>query len=498
MNAPSQIPQEGLASEKISRRKALIAGTAGLAGAVNLIGVPRYAGAATASAAPVDVLILGAGIAGLHAARLVQQAGLSVSVLEGSARIGGRCWTARDVPGQPELGAGTIGAGYGRVRANASELGVELVTPPPGSRDIVGSGPAAYSVYGRPVSQTAWVASPLNRLVGSEVPKSPSQLISYYLNQDSGLKDLNDWLKPEFAWLDQLSLRQYFQRLGASPEALRLMDVHSPGTSLDDANALHFVRRTLYYGWEARAGKAQRVRGGTSALTDAMAASLKSPVQLNRFAQKIQADDKAVAVRCADGSMHHGRACISTMPFAVLKTLQVEGRVPALQRAAWHAVRHTDVVQVFLKVASPFWKQDGAAAEMWTDGPVERFFHLPAENEPNGIIGAYISGDGVDALSSLSAEAMGRYVVDTLARLRPSSRGQVTVTHVHHWGAQPGARGHIASYSPGDIGRYENILQQPVGALHFAGDHLGRTHVGLEAACESAERTALQVLDRFA
>jgi monoamine oxidase len=472
---------------KLSRRAVLALGSLPLWG-----GVGR---AARAMETQSDVLVLGAGMAGLHAARMLQAAGVSVTVLEASQRVGGRCWTARGVPGRPELGAAQVGRAYGRVRANAAELGVTLVDPPPGGSSMLGSGNTAISIGGEPVRNEPWATSAMNHLPAAERAMQPLQLYAHYLLKGSRLKDLTDWLQPELADVDRQSLRDYFTAQGASPEALRLMNVNITGRNLDDANALDALRKVHYYIWEGKNGPSSSVAEGTSALTDAMAASLQKPVQLQRVVRRIETSAKGVVVTCADGSVHRARACISSIPLSVFKDIEVVGNVPAPQREAWQEVRYCQLIQVFMTIDQPFWEKDGLSPELWTDGPIERVLRLPGKDGSPGTLAVFINGEGTDFYRGQTTDQIGRYVLKELNRLRPATEGVVKVSYVHNWGEQPFARGHIAGFAPGGIVRTMPYLQKPVGALYFAGEHCGRVFAGMEAACESGETAVMQLLD---
>ena len=107
----------------ISRRD-FVAGSAGGAASLAMAGCGGNGNA-------TDVVVIGAGLAGLNAARLLEKQGARVTVLEASGRIGGRVETLYDAEGSPEMGAADVGTIYTRILGAIEELGL-TIKPWPG------------------------------------------------------------------------------------------------------------------------------------------------------------------------------------------------------------------------------------------------------------------------------------------------------------------------------------------------------------------------------
>jgi len=476
---------------KFSRRRFLLSGAALPAAAV------ARPGRATAT---LDVIVIGGGLSGLHAASLLKEQGARVVLLEGSSRVGGRARTADDWLGKPELGASQVGPQYGRVRDVARRRGVALA---PGAHIN-----AAYSIAvgGELHSSKSWASASVNRLTGAERAIPPNALGAFYIEKRTPFHNLDDWLRPEAGPYD-LSIAQWLQIQGASPEAMRLIQAGYGNQPIERMSLLRALQEGTRSALDAPvppggAGKdvyerfalaSSHIVGGTSRLPEAMAAALGDTVRLEHRVQAIELDEAGAWVRVAGKAPLRSRFVIAATPFTALRNIAITPALEGPQADAIQRMPYGTQSQVWMVTRRPYWEDDGLDASIWSEGT---FTLIRQEIEPDGsrkLVSALALGDNAAKLDAMPAKDRGAYALETIATLRPSTRGQLEVIGVFSWSEVPLIAGCSHQYLPGTAGRWAHALKTPHGRLHFAGEHARTLEVGMEAAMESGERAAVEI-----
>ncbi|MDE0799801.1 MAG: FAD-dependent oxidoreductase [Rhodospirillaceae bacterium] len=450
-----------------------------------------------------DVIVIGAGFAGLNAAIMLADEGLSVTVLEANNRVGGRAFTADHIYGSPELGASQIGPYYARVRDTAQRLGVELS---PGSNI---NAPFTYALGDTLIRKEDWEGHNLNKTVGAERAVLPQAMQGYYMGKYNPLEGFDDWLEPEAARYD-IPLAEWLIEKGISEEAMRLVNAGLVAPDAWNVSLLTLLqeatRGRLMSGAGDAKGKDQfeqyalasaHVVGGTSRLPEAMARYLGDSVLLNKIVSSIDMSDGGADVTCLDGTRYRSDFVISAIPFGPLRRVSITPTLEGEQGAAVRHMPYATNTQVHMRLkGEPYWEQDGMDASLWSDGA------LNIVRQPFGYDGsrdrllAVGTGKKGERLDQLAPKDRGEFVVKEIERLRPSTKGKIEVTGVHSWPQYNFVYGCRHSYGPGQVTRFAHDMIKPHYRMHFAGEHTRRLEIGMESAMESGERAAFEILER--
>jgi monoamine oxidase len=475
---------------RLNRREVL-----GAIGAGTLaLGGSRYLRAADAT----DVIVLGAGLAGLNTAMLLEEQGFRVTLLEASDHVGGRVQT-RDFGGRlHELGASDIGVMYARVLDMMGRLKLERV---PSSIRIR---PFSYHVNDELVRAKDWESSDANRTAGTERAIAPSGMERTLLGQFNPLTELDDWLLPENQSLD-IPIGLYLKQKGVSDEAIRLFGHTYNGIGMGRTSALSLFRdatRTRF-GIEAfmalkAAGEnvapLSQVKGGNQRLPEAMATTLDSEVLFGKAAATISHDGSGVEVTCLDGSRYRGAFLVSAIPLLSMRKIEITPPLSPEKSLMVNELDYYAVTKFYLRPTEKFWETDEYEPTMWTDGLLERVFAATDENDEVHSLLVWMTGLGSRRIDQFGREDATRMVLDEMARIRPASKNKLEVMGYHSWGRTPFIGGCGHSYSAGQISRFANDLPMPEGRIHFAGEHTRRREFGMESAMASAERVAAEIV----
>jgi len=447
-----------------------------------------------------DVIVIGAGLSGLHAAATLETVGLRVLVLEAQGRVGGRIHSMRQPGGPAEAGGTYIGAGYVRVIGAAERHGVELMDVTPileffREQDL--------ALDGEIIRQSEWPTHRANEFPREDKQHLPWTYHRVLMMRENPLAGPGDWLSPQHAVLD-ISAHDWLRGLGLSERAIRLaygLNV-SFGRDARDVSALLLLFRGAFSKQQrALASSASlgfTAREGVQRIPEAMAAALEGGVELDHPVTAITLEQSRAVVTCANGRRFRASHVIAAVPPPLLREMAIEPKLPGLQAQAIATLPAQPLTQVYLAPRSRFWESDGYAASLFTDTGAGMLAAARNRNDPAEVtsLTAWITGDNAAALDRLpSAADAGRAVIAAVETLRPSAKGQLELVGMHSWGADPYARGAWAYFLPGQVTRFAAVLGQAHGRLHFCGEHLATTSRGMEGAMESAEEAAAAILE---
>ena len=446
-----------------------------------------------------DVIVIGAGLAGLAAALALEAGGLQVRVLEAQRRVGGRIHSMRQLGGTTEAGGTFIGAGYARVIAAAERHGVKLIDVTPlleffREQDL--------SLRGETIRQADWPTHPKNPFPGDDKKQMPWNYHRVLTVRDNPLAAPEEWLDRRHADLD-VSAHAWLRSLGLSDDAIAVAYGINPsfGRDAHDVSALLLLFRGAF----SRAQRAHAPKDsigftaqrGVQRIPEAMARALRGPLELGCDVAAITDGASAlVEVRCANGARFRAPRVVAAVPPGVLRRVALDPALPPEQAEAVASVPSQPVTQVYLRPKSRFWETDGFAPSLFSDSRAGMIAAARDRLNPGDVtsLTAWVMGDEAAALDRLPAADVGNAVIDAIERIRPAAAGQLELIGLHSWSADPYAAGAWAYFRPGDVTRFAGIIGRAHGRVHFCGEHLAAANRGMEGAMESGERAASEIL----
>ena len=408
-----------------------------------------------------DVIVIGAGLAGLAAARALRNAGREVLILEGRDRLGGRICTDHRWGLPVDLGAAWIhGIEHNPVARLARQQGLRLVTT-----DYERS--VTFDLQGRP-----WGAE---RAIATD-------------------RQMEQWLARLESRDSSGSLAEATRNPPLPPDPRFLLTVnveHEYGADLADLP-------TAYATGEGRRleGEDVLLPGGLEPLVVTLARDLR--IRTGVTVTAIRQDAGGVRLTTSQGEVR-GRQVCCTVPLGVLQsgTIRFEPDLPAAHRRAIARLGMGLLDKLVLRFPRPFWdpdltliRQQGPAPGLWA----EWLNLMPVLGQP--MLVGFNAGTVARELYHQPEAAVIASGLATLRRLYGSRVPEPTGGCLTRWGMDPFSRG---SYSylklgaePGDRQR----LAQPVGPLVFAGEATSVDYPGtLQGAYESGLRAARQLLE---
>lgn len=442
-----------------------------------------------------SVAIVGAGLAGLVAARRLERHGVDFVLYEAGQNVGGR---ARTLRGRfsgcaVEEGGEFVDTGHAALLALVDELGLEVV-------DLHGTdrerGEPALYFRGGPyaVADAAKDLRPVLEAARADLRASGDDVTA----------------------LDALSVREWIDERvpgGADSRIGRLLDVAYNvfiGGETSDQSSLNIVW-TLASGEQGdglslygSSDERYRIRGGSDEVPRRLAAALSGRIVLGHRLSTAAGDrDGRVRLQFEQDAGGHAEVTadrvILAIPFTTLREVELDRLdLPPRKTQAIAELGMGNHVKLFLEFSRRHWLDLGCDGETYSDTGYQSTWEAAAATDgPGGVLVNFASGDAATAIRGLSVDASARAFLERIEPVLPGlSRHWTGEASLVDWPSRPLANG---SYSYYRVGQYTELAEaagRVQGHVHFAGEHTSPDFQGyMEGAVRSGERAAAEVVE---
>jgi monoamine oxidase len=444
--------------------------------------------------AEVDVVVVGAGLAGLTAARRLVEAGREAIVLEARQRVGGRLLNHSLSDGTVvEVGGQWIGPTQLRMGKLVADLGLETFP--------------TYST-GDHVLRFGTVSA----RYGGAIPRISPVVLADMSRAQSRFDKLAQRVPLEAPWAadraeewDAQTFASWIRRNVRTTKARALFELFAEGVFAaepGDFSLLHALFYTHSGGGvdilTGTRGGAQQDRfvGGSQLAPLGLADRLGDRVRLGAPVRRIEHRGDGVTV-LADGVLATARHVVVAVPPALSARVIYEPSLPAFRDQLTQRVPAGSVIKCNVVYDTPFWRDAGLTGQASGDrGPVKVTFDNSPPSGTPGVLLGFLEGAHARLLNRMAASDRRQAVLESLADFfGPQARKPVEYVELD-WSEEEWTRGCYGAHFPTGVWtQYGPALRAPVGRIHWAGAETATVWNGyMDGAVQSGERAAAEIL----
>jgi monoamine oxidase len=438
----------------------------------------------------VDVIVIGAGVAGLKAARELVSSDQTVIVLEANDRVGGRLKRTEVAGAVGDIGGQWVGTGHDVLLAEARRFGVET-----------------YAQYeaGKTVLQL------LGKLVTfkGSVPRMPIlslvELFRLQRRWDREMKTVPadaPWTAPKAAEWDSETLESWIMRnvrTKAAREFARLVPRGAWAVEARQVSYLWFLdalrsSHGLGYLMAVKGGALDaKFKGGMHQIPQRLADELGHRIVLGTPVRTIVQNDDGVIIDTHRGEFR-ARFVIVAVPPGPAARIQFEPHLPAARDGLQQRMAMGAIIKVILAYEKPFWRDKGFSGQVATDDDLVGIVMDDVRDTGPAILLAFIEGRHAIAMSGTDKETRKQAVLASLTRFFGPEAADCIGYEDNDWLVEPYTHGYVGTMGPGTMTRFGAALRAPCGRIHWASSETSEEWAGyIEGGLRSGIRAANEV-----